>query len=419
MRTEAYAQWSGDLHGRVRRERLPLNATIELTRRCNLTCQHCYNNLPVGDAEARKRELTLDELTGVLDQMAAAGCLWLLLTGGEIFSRPDFMAIYAQAKARGFLITLFTNATMVTDEIADALAAAPPFSIEVTLYGATRATYERLTGVVGSYDRCLRGIDRLLARGLPLKLKAAVTTVNVHELDEMKRLAESKVTGVFRSDAMINPRIDCSAAPLRVRLAPFDVVALDARDVARVDDWRRTAAQQAQHTPPADDLYVCGGGIGSFAIDPYGAMTLCVLSQKDRYDLRTGTVEDGWRTFLGQVRSRKVTRRTKCVGCGIKALCGMCPANGELHGDGDPEAPVAFLCETAHLRAHAFGIEVPPHEGCELCPGGERHPELHATAARLQALVAAPHADTPATPLRHLPVLTDVARSGCNDCGAA
>ena len=61
----------------------------------------------------------------------------------------------------------------------------------------------------------------------------------------------------------------------------------------------------------------------------------------------------------------------------------MCPANGELE-NGDPEAPVDFLCHTAHLRAMAFGIDVRPHGDCEYCPGGERHEIVRMTSEALR-----------------------------------
>jgi MoaA/NifB/PqqE/SkfB family radical SAM enzyme len=144
--TLTYAAWSSALHGRARGTRLPINATLEVTHRCPLACAHCYNNLPVGDAGARRRELSADELKRIIDELADAGGLWLLFTGGEIFARRDFLEIYRHAKTRGFLITLFTNGTQITEAIADTLAEWRPFSIEITLYSRTRQTYERLTG---------------------------------------------------------------------------------------------------------------------------------------------------------------------------------------------------------------------------------------------------------------------------------
>ena len=106
------------------------------------------------------------------------GCRWLLLTGGEPFLRPDFLDIYTNANKKGLLLTLFTNGTLLTPRSADLLAERRPFAIEITLYGATQQTYERITGIPGSYARCRRGIDLLLERNLPLKLKTMVMTLN-------------------------------------------------------------------------------------------------------------------------------------------------------------------------------------------------------------------------------------------------
>src|ERR1035437_1714272 len=104
----------------------------------------------MGDLAAKHCELTYEEHCRILDEVAEAGCLWLLFTGGEIFARKDFLEIYTYAKKQGFLITLFTNGNLITPQIADYLVEWRPFSIEITLYGATRETYEALTGVRGS-----------------------------------------------------------------------------------------------------------------------------------------------------------------------------------------------------------------------------------------------------------------------------
>ena len=148
-----YSSWSLGVKQRVGGRRVPLAGTIELTRRCNHHCRHCYNNLPAGDSKALAEELNTDELLRILDELAASGCVWLLFTGGEILLRPDFLEIYIYAKERGFLITLFTNGTLITPQLADELARRRPFSIEITLYGATPETYERVTGVPGSFSR--------------------------------------------------------------------------------------------------------------------------------------------------------------------------------------------------------------------------------------------------------------------------
>jgi MoaA/NifB/PqqE/SkfB family radical SAM enzyme len=146
MKTISYGEFSQTFHRQTAREHLPISGSIEITRRCPLTCVHCYNNLSMSDSAASQAELTLAEHCRILDELADAGCLWLLFTGGEIFARRDFLEIYTHAKKKGLLITLFTNGTLITPRVADYLAEWRPFAIEITLYGRTRETYERLTG---------------------------------------------------------------------------------------------------------------------------------------------------------------------------------------------------------------------------------------------------------------------------------
>lgn len=369
IETQSYADFSRILHVNVNPMRVPANVTIEVTNRCPLECAHCYNNLPMHDAGARRRELTTAEHKSVLDQLSDLGTLWICYSGGEIFARADFLEIYRYAKEKGFLVTLFTNGTLITERIADFLLEYPPFDIEITLYGRTKATYESLTGIPGSFEKCLRGIRLLLDRKLPLKLKTVALTINKHEVKAMKQFAEE--LGVeFKFDPMINPRIDCSSSPLAVRLTPADIVAFDLDDPARVAEWRRLAEDCAP-VPPVDgvrQVYECGGGVNTFALDPYGDMTICVLSHKEGFNVRNGTVREGWEQFLLNVRQRPVSRETKCTNCALRAMCGSCAATSELEA-GDAETPVDFLCRTAHLRAEVFGVDVPPHGDCEYCAG--------------------------------------------------
>src|SRR3984957_13832860 len=412
MAIRTYTEFSAALHARSVDKRSALAGSIEVTRRCPLVCSHCYNNLPMADREARLQELSLEEHHALIDQLFEAGTLWLLYSGGEIFARKDFLDIYTYAHERGMLVTLFTNGILITEAIADHLSRFRPFAIEITLYGRTRETYERVTQVPGSFDRCMNGIKLLMERKLPLALKTGGLTVNKHEIWAMKRFA-LELGLDFKFDSMINPRIDCSSSPLAVRLSAEDIVQLDLGDPRRVDGWRQFAqhfAKPIRSGVDGDEMYHCGGGLNSFAIDPYGNMGICVLSTKETVSVREGRFREGWETFLLQTRHKKRTRPTKCDDCAIKAMCGMCPAQGELE-HGDAEQPVEFLCEVAPLRAHALGIPVPAHGPCDFCAGGARHDELLQKSASLRDRDIE-RKDAPPPPRKLLSVLRDDAPSG-------
>ena len=397
MEEQTYGDWSLEVHQRLANKRVPIGGSIEVTQRCNNKCVHCYNNLAAGDKKALENELSLDEHCRIIDEIAGFGCLWLLLTGGEIFLRKDFLDIYTHAKQKGLLITLFTNGTLVTSSIADYLAKLPPFAIEITLYGSTPKTYESITGVPGSYDRCLNGIRLLMERSLPLKLKTMAIAQNKHEIFDMKRFVEEELELDFKFDAMVNPRRDCSQSPLDVRLSPQEIVALDLKDTGRVVEWKQFADRlnkSVQDPEKVGKLYQCGGGFQSFAIDPFGRLAACVLSG-DTYDLRQGSFKEGWEKHLFSLRQKKISHRTKCSDCRIRSMCGMCPANSELECR-DAEAPVDFLCEVAHLRAYVLGLEIAPHGECEYCHGGSRYDRMMIKSEDLKrryALGSPPAAD--------------------------
>ncbi|MGC9469022.1 MAG: radical SAM protein, partial [Anaerolineae bacterium] len=89
----SYSDFGTRLRERIAGKRVPLSGSLELTFRCNLRCKHCYLD-GVHDGIPGQEELTTEEWYDLLDQMADMGTLWLLMTGGEPFVRPDFLDIY-------------------------------------------------------------------------------------------------------------------------------------------------------------------------------------------------------------------------------------------------------------------------------------------------------------------------------------
>jgi len=305
----------------------------------------------VNDQDTIEKELKTEEVLHIFDQIAESGCLWLLITGGEPLLRKDFLEIYTYAKKKGFITTVFTNGTLMTPEIAEYLAEWPPRSVEITLYGATKETYERVTRTPGSFKRCIRGIDLLLERGIPLDLKTMVMTSNHDEIFQMKEYAEE--LGVkFRFDPILNPRIDGSKTPCNFRLSPEDVIKLDLADEKRVKEYREFCEKFVKPFR-SDNLYVCGAGISTFHIDPYGKMSPCEMSRFQGYDLRSGSFQEGWYEFIPKFLDLKPTGDYPCGRCELISLCGQCPGWAWLENS-DPEAPVEYLCQIAHLRAAAF-----------------------------------------------------------------
>ncbi|MEK6693359.1 MAG: radical SAM protein [Nitrospirota bacterium] len=349
-----YNDWSNVFHNRNLDKRVPISGSLELTFRCNNNCIHCYCNIPANDRNEMSKEMSTSMATRILSEIADEGCLWLLLTGGEPLLRPDFKEIYLYAKKKGMLIILFTNGTLINEEIADLLSEWMPYSVEITLYGATENTYEDVTRVHGSYRQCMKGIELLLERKIPLELKTMAIRQNVHELPVMKKYAED--LGLkFRFDPIINARLDMCKNPQSTRIDIEDVIRLDLEDEKRLKEWKEFCEKYIG-SPDSDRLYTCGAGINTFHIDPYGNLNICIMARKDRYDLKTGNFRDGWNDFLIKLREMSMSPYNRCMGCDLMSLCGQCPGWAQME-HGDDETPVDYLCDIAHKRAEAFGVK--------------------------------------------------------------
>lgn len=348
-----------ELSRRLRKGPAPLGGGLEVTQRCNLRCVHCYCRLDAGDQSARAAEISLGEICRIVDQAAEMGTFSLTLTGGEPLLRPDLLDIYDHVKSRGILPTLFTNGTLITPEIADHLAEYPPFFVEVSVYGRTKDVYESITGVPGSYERCIQGIRYLVDRGIRVYLKAPAMIQNRHELESLAHFAES-LGSSFRFDVLLSPRLehmDDRYGPYDYSLPLQDRVDLEFADDRRVEAWAsfldRVAAMPRENT-----VYTCGAGLYSFFVDAYAQMTMCVMSRHPSYDLRGGSFSEGW-AMLRRTRLEALGEGagSECRDCDLRAFCQQCPARAQLeYGPGAVLERVDWLCELAHLRAAKFGL---------------------------------------------------------------
>src|SRR5436309_9826135 len=197
---------------RLSGDRFPLSGQWEITCRCNLRCVMCYTDC-FNSPEMIQQELSFPEIVRIMDEIQEAGCLELCLTGGEPLARKDFLDIYTYAKQKGFLVTVFTNGTLITERIAECWTQYPPSMIEISLHGLGKNSFEEITQGPGSYERCMAGIRLLLERKMPLTLKTTGMTVNRDEILKIKADVEdlghryqTKVWYKFGSD--IRPRLD-------------------------------------------------------------------------------------------------------------------------------------------------------------------------------------------------------------------
>lgn len=271
--------------------RFPLQAQWEITCRCNLKCVMCYTDC-FNTPEHIQRELSTQEIFRILDEMKAAGVMELTLTGGEPMSRPDFKEIYLRAIQNGFLTTLFTNGTYITDEWIRLWQQYPPEKIEISVHGKSETTFDRVTGMSGSHTRVMRSIRLVAESGLPLMIKTTGLNLNQNEILEIKSWAQSLPNVQFRFGFHIRAQANGGTDPYQFRLPEEELAELLARDLEfSVENDKQQSAQEKCPT-------ACHEGKRQFHIDAYGTLQLCSKNRKDGYSLRTGSFVEGFYHYL-------------------------------------------------------------------------------------------------------------------------
>lgn len=342
------------LSTRIARERVPFSGSLALTHRCNLRCIHCYIAAGKGQAGDRAAELSGGQWRKIIREIREAGCLHLLLTGGEPLLRADFPEIYSFAKESGFLVTVFTNGTLIDGATLELFRRLPPRLVDISLYGATAATYERVTGVPGAFQRAISAIEALLGQGTRVGLKSVLLNANVDEFTEIEELARRY--GVkFRRDAAIFPSFAGDRAPMELRVPPQRVVDLELADPATRREWREYLGR-FEGLPPSPDVFSCGAGRTTFHVDATGDLYPCVMSRRLKYPLPGGSFADGWNGEISRLREEGHAGETRCGSCPMKAACGYCPGFFEIE-TGSSAIPSEYLCAIGRLRHERIGRE--------------------------------------------------------------
>jgi radical SAM protein with 4Fe4S-binding SPASM domain len=307
------------LQAKARAHDIPLHVMLELTNRCNARCRHCY----IGNRSS-ENELNLAEYEHILDQLAAAGTLFLVFSGGEPLMRPDFFEIATLARQKEFSFILFSNATLITSETADRLLELCPERVEISLLGGRAATHDRITMIPGSFDKTIRGARLLIERGISVQFKTTWMRENIAEAAEIQDLAKD-MGALFRSAFLIIHKRDGSASTAELRATPDQL-----QEMIRQSYDRREVKTVPPEPEPLNDRQKaanpCGVGQITCRIDSHGLVCPCAAVDIVLGNLRRETFNPIWHGSeeLKRLRSIRIADLTECSSCELFSRCSRC-----------------------------------------------------------------------------------------------
>lgn len=318
--TDKRAEWE--------RQHKLYSVIFELTPRCNFNCVHCYLN-----EHHASKELSYDEIIEIIDILYDNEVLFLTFTGGDIFTRADFIQIYMYAKKKGFIIELYTNGALITDEIIEVFKQYPPLLVDISLYGSCEETYYKVTNVKGAFNKVLQNIQKMLDAKIRVSVKAPVLNLYYDELPQIKNIAED--FGVpFRTGFEIFPSIDNDDSVQQYGVSISDALRhefaeFEKRPRTFGEDYDVEIVDLVKERP----LFRCKLGRASCAIDYEGRMCPCMSFRHVGKRLTRENFERIWSGFRDYPRMR-ASETYKCLRCKAYDFCDICPAMMQfVHGD--------------------------------------------------------------------------------------
>jgi radical SAM protein with 4Fe4S-binding SPASM domain len=305
-----------------------------------------------------EQERTADEWIDMAKQVAKAGTVGLLITGGEPLFRKDFAQIWEGIYRIGFQIQLYTNATLVTPEILALFRKYPPHRIGISIYGASESTYQKVCGNGDAYRQAMKGISRLRTLPSILDFRTTIIKDNLDDIDEMEEWVRQNFGedhSLTHTKMVIKPvRGGCSEA-LSCRLDPEENIKLFlSRHIRLIEKIighekfdsqkiRLSIQKNASSSEGASNisLFGCDAGMRAYAISWDGKLLGCQVMGGCYTEPYLTGFKAAWGNFPAMVTP--MTIDPLCMECEIKEFCLSCCATRYAE-TGNPVGCFDYAC---------------------------------------------------------------------------
>lgn len=357
-------------------KRYPTDGTFELTVRCNLHCKMCLFRHDDSENEAIKaKELTAAQWIEIARQVAEQGTMGILLTGGEPMLRPDFEEIYRGIYELGFMITLYTNATLITPEVMKLLRECPPHRIGISIYGASPETYKKICGNPDAFNKMMSGVRELMTLPSVLDFRTTIIQDNYADaraIDELVHREFGKEYNVSQTRMVMKSVRGACADVDSCRLCPEDNVTLmfqRSMDAIRniIGEGFKEENVRFKRIPKEPDpedcgrgqdirltLFGCNAGMSSYTITWDGRLLGCQVLGAFSTDVISEGFEKAWRTYPFAVKHSLIPK--ECQNCKLADECQSC--YGSRYAEtGDINGFSEYVCENTKIKNKLFEEE--------------------------------------------------------------
>lgn len=330
------------IHNAVWSNGYPFYVGIEPTWECNFRCQHCFV------LKENKKHIKIDQWKFILNELSENGCLYLTITGGEPLLFPEFEELYLYAKKKGFVVTVYTNGSLIKQSTYELFHKYPPKQLDISLYGASIDSYAKVTNNPKSFDNVSQGIQLLssLKNKTRILLKAVILKDNKHEINKMREFAK-KFQLPLSTNCIIRPRMDGDLENTLCRLTASEAVNLEMKIASNFEAWNAYLKGKSMSSSDSDEVE-CSAGDVALQIDSEGNAGFCVLHREPSLNVLEKGLERTWKNMKA-IRSKYFKKPQECKQCNYSHCCDFCPAWGVLES-GNQENTISYVCEISQER---------------------------------------------------------------------
>ncbi len=326
---------------------------INLTRRCNLSCSHCYL-----DAETLQHgsegELSTDEVRELLSEIAERSTdTMVVLTGGEPLLRRDLEVLVEHGSKLGLSIVIGTNGVLLSDQRVASLKAAGAMGAGISVDSLDPGFHDQFRGCPGSWEKTLAGMDACRRHDLPFQVHFSITEGNVDEIDGMVEFTKSvgaHLLNIFFLVCTGRGEKMSDITPQRYEQALTQIIDAQQKNPELMirarcaPHYKRIAYQSDPNSPVTRaEGYEGGGCIAGThycRVTPEGGVTACPYIPNEEGNIREQGLLSIWDQSESFEQLRNPTLGGKCGQCEYQILCGGCRARPRAMGgtlmDADP-----------------------------------------------------------------------------------
>lgn len=337
--------------------KIPLAGTFELSPVCNFACKMCYVRKTSAQLKKEGKHLySAEQWIQLANECKEAGMLYLLLTGGEPFLYPGFRTLYEKLHSMGLVLSINSNASMIDDETIAWLKNHAPAIINITLYGASEETYEKVCGNGGAYHKVIDAILKLKREGISVAINASMIPENIDDMENIIKFGKENDIPVRMGTYMFPPVrrneeendsrfTPTQAGEMSVMKYYFEQDSSGFQKIGKEYLASTEKVKDDDDWGSRDECMTCRAGKSTFWVSWDGKMTACGIMDFPSVQFPfENDFKSCWLKLNEEVR--KATVLSECKGCPKKEICHPCAAI--IHAEtGNVNKKAQYMCEMA------------------------------------------------------------------------